>query len=331
MSADLRRKLIWSMMLVLLLYIGFVLFSDLQRLMSELNQWPWVWLPAVIGLTLVNYVARLLRWHWYLRLLGTPIGLADSARIFGVGMLMVMTPGKAGEFLKSYMVKNVAGAPMTTTAPVILAERMLDGFAMLLLAGAGLVVFPDPVARGVAALTLAGFVAFLIVMQIRPLALWCLEIGARLPVVKKFAGKLHEFYESSYTVFRPRNLLIALSIGLLAWGAEGVAYYVVLIGFGVAPGLNTLITCVFIFCISVVIGAVVATPGGAGGVEGGLIALSTQIFGLTVATATAGALLVRFCTLWLGVGLGIISFFLWSELLAGSENVRREEQPVMGD
>lgn len=331
MSADLRKKLIWSMMLVLLGYIVFVLFSDLQRLMAELNQWPWGWLPLVIGLTLVNYGARLLRWHWYLRLLGTPISLVDSARVFGVGMLMVMTPGKAGEFLKSYMVKNVSGAPMMSTAPVVLAERLLDGFAMLLLAGVGLVVFPDPVARGVAGLTLAGFLAFLIVMQVRPLALWCLKIGAQLPVVKKFAGKLHEFYESSYTIFRPRNLLIALAIGLVAWAAEGVAYYIVLLGFGVQAGWNTLIMCVFIFSISVVIGAVVATPGGAGGVEGGLITLSTQLFKLTVTTATAGALLVRFCTLWLGVGLGIISFFLWSELLAGSEAVRQEGQPVMGD
>ena len=131
MSADMRRKLIWSLMLVLLLYVGFVLFGDLQRLMAELNQWPWVWLPVVIGLTLVNYVSRLLRWHWYLRLLDTPIALADSARIFGVGMLMVMTPGKAGEFLKSYMVKNVAGAPMMTTAPVVLAGPTCDSVDVL--------------------------------------------------------------------------------------------------------------------------------------------------------------------------------------------------------
>jgi len=41
--------------------------------------------------------------------------------------------------------------------------------------------------------------------------------------------------------------------------------------------------------------------------------------GMDVTSATAAALLVRFCTLWLGVGIGVISFLLWSPLLAGSE------------
>ncbi len=41
--------------------------------------------------------------------------------------------------------------------------------------------------------------------------------------------------------------------------------------------------------------------------------------------ATAAALLIRFCTLWLGITIGVISFVLWPELLAGSEMARREE------
>ena len=40
---------------------------------------------------------------------------------------------------------------------------------------------------------------------------------------------------------------------------------------------------------------------------------------MPAATATAAALLIRFCTLWLGVGIGVVSFLLWSDLLAGSE------------
>ncbi|MEZ4618536.1 MAG: hypothetical protein R2867_23890 [Caldilineaceae bacterium] len=65
------------------------------------------------------------------------------AGFFGVGMLMVMTPGKAGEFLKSYMVKNVTGTPMAVTAPVVLAEH--DRWrSYLLLASVGLFAYPDP-------------------------------------------------------------------------------------------------------------------------------------------------------------------------------------------
>lgn len=319
MSADLRRKFLITLVIALLIYIGLALYSDWGALTAALQEFPWLLLVPVIGLTLVNYGGRCLRWHWYLRLLGAPIRFWDSVRIFGVGMLMVMTPGKAGEFLKPYMVKQVTGTPMSVTAPVILAERMLDGMAMLLLAAVGLFVFPNTTARSVAALVLLVFTVFIIVVQVRPLALWVIGIGERLPVIKRFAGQLHSFYESTRIVFGLRNLLIALTVGGICWAAEGVAFYLVLVGFGAPANGNTLMVAIFIFCISTVIGAAVAMPGGLGGVEGSLVALSMQILALPAATATAAALLVRFCTLWFGVLIGVVSFLLWPGLLAGAE------------
>lgn len=325
MSSDLRRKLIWSMMIVLLIYIVFILFGDVQKLVRELQAWPWILLPIVIGLTLVNYVLRLFKWHWYLQLLDVPISRYDSGRVFGVGMLMVMTPGKAGEFLKSYMVRNITGVPMGVTAPVVLAERITDGIAMLLIASAGLVAFPNPLARTIAAAVFCGFLIFVGVIQSRTLSMRLLKFGESLPVVKKLAGSLYEFYESSYTIFRPRNLLISLTIGVISWLAEAIAYFVVLYGFGIPFTMTNIMIALFIFSISVVIGAVFATPGGVGGVEGSLIALSMQLLNVMLPIATAAALLIRFCTLWLGVFIGIASFFLWSDLLAGSENVEEDD------
>ncbi|MEM7132798.1 MAG: lysylphosphatidylglycerol synthase transmembrane domain-containing protein [Chloroflexota bacterium] len=331
MSPDLRRKLIWSLMFGLLIYIGFIFFGDVQKLAALLNEWPWLWLPLVLGLTLVNYVGRLLKWQWYLNLLNIPISSYDSGRIFGVGMLMVMTPGKAGEFLKSYMVKNVSDTPMAVTAPVVLAERITDGIAMLLLASVGLIVFPHPVARTVAILSAIAFTVFIGVIQSRSLSMRCLEIGQKLPVINKLAAKLYQFYESSYTIFRPGNLLISLGIGLISWLSEGLAYFVVLVGFGQPFTMETALIAIFIFSISVVIGAVLATPGGLGGVEGSLQGFSTQLLNMDGSTAIAAALLIRFCTLWFGVFIGVVSFFLWPDLLAGSAEAQQSPQAAGGD
>jgi uncharacterized protein (TIRG00374 family) len=330
MNNDLRRKIIFSLIFALLIYIALALYSDWSELTQALSEFPWLWLPVVIALTWVNYVGRLLIWQWYLDLLGVEISRTDSARIFGVGMLMVMTPGKAGEFLKSYMVKNITGTPMSVTAPAVLAERMTDGLAMLVLAAVGLFAFPYATARWAAGIAFTSTVIAIVLIQIRPLALRLLEIGRHLPIVQRFAGGLFAFYESSYLIFKPRNLLIALGIGVVSWVAEGIAYYLVLVGMGAAPTLANVLIAIFIFGISTVIGAVFAMPGGLGGVEGSLVFLSTSLLGLTTAQATAGALLIRFCTLWMGVAVGVISFALWSNLLAGAENVRRE-QVAVGD
>lgn len=330
MSKDFKRKIIYSVIFAFLVYIALVLWSDWEKLAAALTSFPWSLLPLAVLLTLGNDFGRLVKWQWYLHLLGVKISYRDSARIFGVGMLMVMTPGKAGEFLKSYMVKNVTGTPMSVTAPVILGERITDGMAMLVLASVGLFAFPEPAARRIALLVLAALVIAVVVIQVRPLALWCLAIGQRLPVIKKFASSLNNLYESSYLIFKPRNFLISLGMGLITWAFEGLAFYTVLYGFGVPFSLQDGLAAVFILCMSTVIGAVVATPGGLGGVEGGLATLSVRLFSLPFASATAAALLTRFCALWMGVVVGVISFVLWPELLAGAENVRRE-QVAIGD
>jgi uncharacterized protein (TIRG00374 family) len=169
-------------------------------------------------------------------------------------------------------------------------------------------------------------VVFVVAIQVRPLALWVLGIGERMPVVRRFAHHLRRAYESSYIIFGPRNLLLALFVGAVCWGAVGVAYFVVLVGFGATASLNTLLMAEFIFCISTVIGALFTLPGGLGGVEGSLIVLSRRLLGLTTTTATASALLIRFCTLWLGVGIGVVSFLLWPNLLAGAEQAVENPQ-----
>jgi glycosyltransferase 2 family protein len=328
MNADLRNKFLWSLLLALLVYMALILYGDWQALTTTLAEFPWIWLPAILGLTLLNYLGRLLKWHWYLRLIGVEISHGASGRIFGVGMLMVMTPGKVGEFLKSYMVKNVTGTPMSITAPVVLAERLTDGLAMLILAGVGLFAFQDGTMRLVAAVALLAILTIILLVQVRPLALWMLSFGEKLPVVSRFAHGLHEFYESSYLLLRPRNLLIAVGIGTVSWLCEGLAYFLVLVGMGITPDWETALIAVFIFSISTVVGALIATPGGLGGTEGALVALTAQLLGLARTPASAAALLIRFATLWFGVILGLICLTLWPHLL---HDPAKERPQTAGD
>lgn len=315
-------QFLWSLLLALIVYMALILYGDWRQLSARLADFPWMWLPAALGLTLVNFGVRLLKWYWYLRLIDTPISFEQSARIYGVSFLMMMTPGKVGEFLRAFMVRNVSGVPVSVVAPVVLAERMTDGLAMILLAGIGLLAVDDAAIRAAAVLALAGIVAIIVCIQVRPLAMACLAIGHRIPVVNRFADKLAAFYESSYQLLKPRYLLISVLVGLVSWASQGLAFYLVMLGFGVAAGFDTMLTSVSIFNISAVVGAVVATPGGLGGVEGSLAALSSQILMLTRSEAAAAALLIRFITLWFAVALGLVCLALWPHLLTSGENER---------
>ena len=318
-------QFLWSLLLALLVYMALILYGDWRQLSARLADFPWMWLPPALGLTLVNFGVRLLKWHWYLRLIKAPISFDQSARIYGISFLMMMTPGKVGEFLRAFMVRNVTGVPVSVVAPVVLAERMTDGLAMILLAGIGLLAIDDAAIRLAASAALLVIIAIIVGIQIRPLALWGLGMGHRLPLVRRFADKLAAFYESSYHILQPKYLLISVLVGLVSWASQGLAFYLVMLGFGVAGGFDSMLTSVSIFNISSVVGAVVATPGGLGGVEGSLAALSTQLLMLTRSAAVAAALLIRFVTLWFGIAIGLISLALWRHLLTNQIESRTEE------
>ncbi|MDE0077098.1 MAG: lysylphosphatidylglycerol synthase transmembrane domain-containing protein [Caldilineaceae bacterium] len=319
-------QFLWSLVLALLVYIGLIVYGDWRQLSALLAEFPWKWLPPTLGLTLVNFGVRLLKWHWYLRLIRTPISFGQSARIYGISFLMMMTPGKVGEFVRAFMVRNVSGAPFSVVAPVVLAERMTDGLAMILLAGLGLLAIDDGRIRMAALAALLIIAGIIIAIQVRPLALWCLALGQRLPLVNRFADKLSAFYESSYFLLQPKYLITSVLIGVVSWASQGIGFYLVLLGFGAEAGVGSLLTAVSAFNMSTVVGAVVATPGGLGGVESSLAALSIQLLDMSRPAAAAAALVIRFATLWFGVAIGLVCLALWPHLLTVQKGPVAEEQ-----
>ena len=141
---------------------------------------------------------------------------------------MVLTPGKVGELLKSYLVKQVAGTPMARTAPIVLAERLTDGIALLLLGAAGLLLYRRGWQVLAAIFVLA--VVLVLVIQSRPLCERLLDTLERLPVGRRIAPPLRAAYASSARLLRLDALLPAIGLGFLSWSGECLAFYVILRG-----------------------------------------------------------------------------------------------------
>src|SRR5260370_11269437 len=138
-----------------------VAWGDAPVVFGALSRSPPQLVVPVVLLTTWNYVLRWLRWNYYLRVLGVSgIDKRASALVFLSGFAMGLTPGKSGELTKSYWLRELAGsdrAPLARTAPIVFAERLVDGIAILLLASSGLisVQFGALALIGVAAAALA--------------------------------------------------------------------------------------------------------------------------------------------------------------------------------
>ena len=315
----LKNKIIISLFFGLLVIIGFAFFADLRQLPLVLEKFQWGYLPLVLGLTLLNYVIRFAKWHWYTRLIGAQTTLAHSFSIFVAAMSMVMTPAKAGELLKAYMLRVSADVSFARAAPIIFAERVTDGLAMILLSLVGLTFYQTAWPALLTLLVIMG--GAILVVQSRTLSLKLIAWGERLPLLARFIHQLHEMYESSYELLRWRNLIPSLVMGLVSWFAECLAFYLVLVGLGVAPSATLLLQATFIFAFATVVGAVSALPGGLFAAEASIGGLLILLVGLSRELSVAATLIIRLCTLWLGVAIGLVALVVYRKRFFTSESM----------
>ena len=61
--------------------------------------------------------------------------------VFLAGFALTVTPGKLGEAVKAFLLRESHRIPMARTAPIVIAERMTDLIALLLLAMVGVFTF----------------------------------------------------------------------------------------------------------------------------------------------------------------------------------------------
>jgi uncharacterized protein (TIRG00374 family) len=313
-NSSLARKLIPGLLLGFLVFVILILLSDLRQVGAEIREFPLQIIPLVLGLTLVNYLIRFIKWQYFLRQVGiNQLPVLESARIFFAAFPLALTPGKVGETIKGVWLNQVTGSPTALGVSVVLAERVSDGLAMLVLSIVGVIAYRRY--WPAFAIVLALLMGVVIISQIRPLARYFLDLGVRLPIVNRFALAINEFYEGSFTLFRPWTTFISVSLGILAWLVVGIGFYFILIGLGVDPGVSTLSIAIFVLSFSKVIGAVTALPGGLLATDVSMIGMLVLLLDMDTNTAAAATLLIRFATLWFGVVLGFVVWLFSRDLL----------------
>lgn len=305
----LKRRFIYGLAFGLVVVVALTLLGDGPALLRTLGNFDWTLTPLIILLTLSNYVLRFGKWHLYLRWLNIKgVHFRTSLGIFLAGLSMAMTPGKVGEFLKSYLLRRATRTPISVSAPIVVAERATDGIAMLGLAALGL----GTTRYGWPVLALMSVVALgtILLLQRRSLMYAIFARLERITLLSRRMHALHLLYESTYALFRPGKLVTAVGIGFVSWWGECLAFFLILVGLGLEPTFTLLITATFILATASLLGSISMLPGGLGAAEAsvaGLLLLVITDPQMTPDLAAAATLLVRFATLWFGVLVGLVA------------------------
>lgn len=306
-----RRWAAIAVALATLGYLGYAVWKGLSETARELASFWWpIYLP-VLGLTLVNYGLRYLKWHYLLGRLGIHLPHRTDLWVFAAGLAMVISPAKAGEVVKPWLVRECSGAPITRTLPALVAERGTDGLAVVLLAAIGVSTYYAEATRLIWG-TIAAILAVVAALSIRPIAVAVFRALRAVPPLVRTVERLEEAYEATRVCLAPTPLAVTLALSLVAWGAECVGYWLVFVGLGSEASLDA---STFLYAFATVFGA--PSPGGMGMADAALAEGATRLFSdVTGPTALAASLLIRVATLWFGVLLGAVALLRMETVIA---------------
>ena len=308
------RKIIPGLLLGFLAIVVVSLIGDLRQVGQLMVHFNWWIFPLALTFTLFNYSLRFVKWHFYIRQIGGEnLPWRQSLRLFVAGFPLAVSPGKVGEVLKAVWLNHYTGIPVAKGVSVVVAERISDGLAVLLLSTLGVMAYPQYWLAFV--IVLVGLLGVITISQVRPAALWLLDQGERIKPVKRVVHTLREFYEGSFMLFKPRATFLAVGLGMVSWFGEGIGFYLLLLGLGFAPSTPLFGLAVFTLAFSTVIGAVSALPGGLGAAEASIAGMLVLLGGMEPAMAAAATLLVRLATFWFGVVLGLFTWTFSADLL----------------
>ncbi len=314
------RRWIWTAIVLVIGVAAYVMVGDVSSLADRLGAFGWWAFAVALLLSLTNYGIRMVRWEIYLRWQGVRVPLASSAIVFGAGLSLSITPGKLGELVKSYLLREMHDVPATKTAPIVVAARVTDMIALVVLALIGVVLYGVQTTLVIVA---GGLVGFGLVLLAWPwLATALIDLMTSPQAVRRFRAPLRDVYGGIAALCRPGRLIVATLLALPAWGAECIGFALICNAF---PGVEvSLPLAIVIYAATTIAGALSFLPGGLGVTEGAMTILLVQSAAhIDQATALDATLLTRIATLWFAVVLGLV-------FLAGARARIARRKPAPG-
>lgn len=338
-----RNQIAIGIVFSLLVAIVVIILSNANELINQLENFAlWVLLP-VIALKIINWVLRYLEWHYFLHIIDVRLVLRgktcpplapdqpatllvqDSFILWMASLPFSLSPGKMAEILKALILKSMTHTPLTRSTPIIFAERLIDGAAVLMIIALTAVLKPsalfdtDDVSTSYIYLVMLGTAAFLVALvamaQFKRAAYWAIDVVARFPVVGRFQGGIRSLYDNSHELTKVRHLFNTVIFGFGAYLSDCVGFYLILLGLGQAPSTTLFAQATFILGFSVVVAAFSALPGGAGGRELTVAVFLSSLVGMEDAAIGAAVLLISIFQIWFGVVVGVLMGVIFNRRL----------------
>ncbi|MBU1242342.1 flippase-like domain-containing protein [Myxococcota bacterium] len=279
-----------ALVLAVAVYAVLVWWSGAGEFAEVFGSIPITTLLAAAGLATGNFAVRFLRWHWLLGRLSAKLAPGRSLWIFLSGLAFTITPGKAGEAVKSVFCARL-GVPVRTTLAVVWMERFYDLVSVIVLFSLGMVFLTDSLLWAAVPMWIT-----------TALLLWLVYAASGRALLLRLFPRWRDGISAWLAELdRVRSWHVAaltLLISALGWLLEGIAFWLILDALSIPAGVAFAQAVYFAGTL-----AGVFFPGGLGGTEG----MMTLLLAGTAGAARVGVavLAIRLVTLWWATLLGL--------------------------
>jgi uncharacterized protein (TIRG00374 family) len=250
--------------------------------------------PALVllafGVFYLGFPLRGNRWQRLLRETGFIINLRNSTEILYISWFVnCVVPAKLGDVYRAYLLKMNSDASLSRTFGTVFIERILDIFAIAILAlAAGFWSFRSGLPDAVRLL----FVVGIVVVIVAAIGLFTMRnfgrrILLRLPLPARVLELYERFEEGVFGAVGLRHLPILVVITGLIWLTEGMRLYIVVLSFGFSDVEIGLSGAIFVALIGSLLTAIPLSPAGLGFAQAGVIGVLTVVYKIPLAEATA--------------------------------------------
>ena len=286
----------------IVVYSLFLILSDFSKLSEEILDFEIMYLPLILILVPLGWLALYFRWTILVKNSGYILPHKKNFQIFLSGFPLSITPGKVGELLKCELLKENFNIPRKITAPIILVERLYNAVGIVIISSLGIWYFDF--SGTVILIASCALIGIFIALRSKSLFSSLINKTSKIKYLSKFSDSFSDSYEVINHSIKPKIFIISSLLSAIYWILESVAVYFVFKSFGI--DFLELYNVVLAYTSSIILGVASFVPGGIGVSEGTLISL-LSIQGLSLSTAITLTLFIRMFTLWYSVFVGFIA------------------------
>lgn len=296
------RTLIFVIVIASMTYLSMLMATGFTDVINAVSMVGGGAIVIALGLSLLNLGLRFLRWQYFLRITGSDIHFLPSLKIYISGFALTASPAKAGEMIRSILLKPY-GLRYTKSIALFFTDRMSDLIAVLALVTLGLWKHDELFSITSVSLSMLIICSVLVLVpgSVSRASVWA---ARKFPLRFRSALlNLARILRTMNTCLSGRNLVLGFVLGLLAWTSQGFVLFYIAKFMGMSL---TMLDAVLVHSFSILLGALSFLPGG-------IVVTDMSITGILMlldfdaSQAVACAILVRLLTLWFAIALGVLA------------------------